>query len=151
MYFILLYQSGLHHRSVMLVLVDFQLRNWPYFRINYVLYYQKNLENERKKGKATTKTNYISGIKNLKSKCQMRHVAAYIIISYIHIYLYHLHIILLLFQLLSFTSLATGKVLQFQTFDSIQLQPVFDHHYNISNRKLLFLSWKFPQLKCISF
>ena len=66
----------------------------------------------------------------------MRHVAAYIIISYIHIYLYHLHIILLLFQLLSFTLLATGKVVQFQTFASIQLQPVFDHHYNISNRKL---------------
>ena len=41
-----------------------------------------------------------------------------------------------LFYLLSFTSLAPRQVLWFKTLDSILLQPAFDHHYNIPNRKL---------------
>ena len=79
----------------------------------------KNLENEQRKGKTTTKTNCIFGIlRVLKEKCGCFCYTASLIF-YMHISLYHFHIILLLFHLLSFTALATRHVLQFKTFDSI--------------------------------
>ena len=52
---------------------------------------------------------YFWYIMGLKSKFQMQHVAAYIMLLYYIMFLFHL----------SFTTLATRQVLLFKTFDSI--------------------------------
>ena len=53
---------------------------------------------------------YLWYIMGLKRKLQIQHVAAYIILLYYIMFLFHL---------LSFTSLATRQVLLFKMFDSI--------------------------------
>ena len=61
--------------------------------------------------------------------------------SYIHIYLYHFYIILLLFELLSFTPLATRQVLQFKITIIITIFQTESFH---------FFHWKVSQLKWFS-
>ena len=92
MYFILLYRSGLHGRSFWLVLVDFQISNWPYCKT--VLRSWKSTKERKNDHKNEL---YFWYIKGLKSKFQIKHVVAYIALFLLYLILIFISTIFKLF------------------------------------------------------
>ena len=92
MYFILLYRSGLHGRSFWLVLVDFQISNWPYCKT--VLRSWKSTKERENDHKNEL---YFWYIKGLKSKFQIKHVVAYIVLFLLYLILIFISTIFKLF------------------------------------------------------